>query len=277
MSYLHKLRDSAKRVGNISCIGIDPDLDKIPFKEKTSGEISRYFSEIFEAMDGEDAYPAAVKTNLGFFEQYGLEGYQALKDIIEICGQYEVPVIFDGKRGDIGKTAAAYAKAAFEYWEADAATVSPYLGKDSIEPFLTYKDKGAYVLVKTSNKSAYEMQDMKVGKEPVFMKTAQLIDSWHAPGLGAVVGATYPEELRRISKYFVSSGKEIPMLIPGVGSQGGDPRTIMAILKDTRNELAIHRINSSSGITYAYLDSDSDDYAGEAVKALLKLNKATKI
>jgi orotidine-5'-phosphate decarboxylase len=277
MTYTHILRESAKRFGNITCMGIDPDLDKIPFKEKPREAIIRFYSEIFEAMDSEACHPSAIKPNIAFFEQYGFEGLDALKSIIESAGQYGIPVILDAKRGDIGKTAVAYAKNIFDFWNADSVTLHPYLGYDSIGPFMEYKNKGAYVQVRNSNPTAKEIQDLMVDGVPIYMKVAELLLKWDQAGLGAVVGATYPDELRKLSKMFVKSGKEIPMLIPGVGRQGGSATEVMNILRETENDLAIHRINSSSGISYAYLNTGSDDYAQAAIDALKKLNEETKI
>jgi orotidine-5'-phosphate decarboxylase len=117
------------------------------------------------------------------------------------------------------------------------------------------------------------LQDLKVDGVPVYMKLAENIIKWHRPGVGAVVGATYLEELEKISKFFVNSKKDIPLLIPGVGSQGGSAREVVDALNKTGNDIHIHRINSSSGINYAYVEKDTSDYAKAAVDAIETLNK----
>ena len=154
-------------------------------------------------------------------------------------------------------------------------TVAPYMGKDSVGPFIERcaQGKGVYVLVRTSNAGARDLQDLSVDGVPVYMKTAEKLVEWHAPGVGAVVGATYPAELEKISEFFVRSGKEVPLLIPGVGAQGGSAADVVAVLKKTKNPLWMHRINSSSGITYAYEKEKSKDYVGAAVRAMKELVK----
>jgi orotidine-5'-phosphate decarboxylase len=149
------------------------------------------------------------------------------------------------------------------------------MGSDSVEPFIEWCDqeKGVYILCRTSNKGAVDLQDLKVDGVPVYMKLAENIIRWHKPGVGAVVGATYLDELEEISRFFVESKKEIPLLIPGVGSQGGSAKEVVEVLRKTKNNILIHRINSSSGINYAYIENDTSDYAKAAVDALENLNK----
>ncbi|MBN2367861.1 orotidine-5'-phosphate decarboxylase, partial [Candidatus Woesearchaeota archaeon] len=244
------LKEKAEQAGSILCMGIDPVAEKIPIKESPGKAITRFYLDILDAMEGEDVNIPIVKPNIAFFEQYDFEGLLSLKKIIKEYKAKNIDVLLDAKRGDIGKTAAAYAASVFKVWKADAVTVHPYLGYDSIQPFLDYKNKGVYVLNRTSNKTAVEVQDMKVGSTPVYRKVSELILKWHRPGLGAVVGATYPKELEEISKLNVNSGKQVPFLIPGVGAQGGSSEEVVKILKKTNNPLWLHRVNSSSGISY---------------------------
>ena len=223
----------------------------------------------------------SVKTNDKQVESFTIfEGLKALKEIMEKCKELGIPVLLDAKRGDIGKTSKAYAKALFGFWNADAITIAPYMGSDSVGPFVDYYDdlnnnsgKGVYVLCRTSNKGAVDLQNLETRNGmPIYMKTAEkLANDWFKQGIGAVVGATYPEELEQISKYFVDSGKEIPLLIPGVGSQGGSAKEVAEALRKTGNELALHRINSSSGINFAYLKQNTDDYVSAAVNALKQI------
>jgi len=237
--------------------------------------IEEFYLAILKEMDKRHLYPAVVKPNIAYFEQYGFDGLQALKTIISQYKSSGIPILLDAKRGDIGRTSMAYAKSTFEFWNSDAVTIAPYMGSDSVGPFIEWceKGKGVYILCRTSNKGAVDLQDLKVDGVSVYMKLAENIIEWYKPGVGAVVGAIYLQELEEISKFFVESKKEIPLLIPGVGSQGGGAGEVVDVLKKTKNDILIHRINSSSGINYAYMKSDTSDYSKAAVDALDTLNK----
>jgi orotidine-5'-phosphate decarboxylase len=279
MNYVDMLRQRAEEVGNIACVGLDPVLARIPIKDiNIESRIFTFWTDLLFRMKAEGVMPAAVKPNEGWYEQYGTEGLHALKMVIEISQQNGIPVILDAKRGDIGKSSAAYAAAGFDVNRADAMTVHPYMGKDSIAPFLA-NGKGVYILTRTSNPGARDIQDLVVqGGKPVYWHVAKKIcTDWYAPGIGSVIGATYPDELRELSTLFVESGKDIPILIPGVGDQGGSAKDVMRILRETGNDPRLHRINSSSGITYAYEKRKTDDYAGAAVQALKDLIKDCSI
>ncbi|MBT4823693.1 orotidine-5'-phosphate decarboxylase [Candidatus Woesearchaeota archaeon] len=292
MNYIEQLRKRAEKVGNIVCVGLDPVLEKIPSegceefvnkKSEPGKAIAKFYVTMLEGFVKEGVIPAIVKPNIAFYEQYGFEGLKALKEIMDKCKELEIPVLLDAKRGDIGKTSKAYAKALFEVWKADAITIAPYMGADSVGPFTKYCDnysgenvengKGVYILCRTSNNGAVDLQNLKTEDgTTIYMKTAEkLAGDWYKLGIGAVVGATYIKELEQISKFFVDSGKEIPLLIPGVGAQGGSAKEVVEALKNTGNELALHRINSSSGINFAYLKQGTDDYVGAAVNALKEL------
>src|SRR3989338_126088 len=278
MDYCERLKLAAHHAENIICLGIDPVIEKIPIKEGSIKEkIVHFYAEMLEAMLEEKILPAMAKPNSAYFEQYGFEGMQALKEIIAMFKKVNVMVLIDAKRGDIGTTSAAYAKAIFEVWGADAMTVAPYMCADSIGPFTEYckSGEGVYVLTRTSNNGAKDLQDIetKSGKKLYEVTASHIVHSWHREGIGAVVGATYPEELESLSHFFVKSGKHIPLLIPGVGSQGGSAQEVVAILKKTHNPLYLHRINSSSAINYAYLKEGSTDFAGAAVRAMKKLKE----
>lgn len=276
MTFTDHLIKKSKETNSIVCMGLDPVLEKIPLKGTTEQVLVKFFQDILDAATSENTLPSIVKPNIAFYEQYGFEGLRALKKIITAYQKQDIPVLLDAKRADIGKTSAAYAKNLFDFWGADAITVAPYMGTDSVSPFIEYckKDKGVYILARTSNKGAVDIQNLMVNKTPIYMKTAQKITEWSKDsGVGAVVGATYPKELEAISKLFVQSRKQIPLLIPGVGAQGGSAKEVVQALKNTKNNLSIHRINSSSAILYAYQKQDTDDYAGAAVKAIKQLNK----
>lgn len=275
MSYVDCLRERAKRVKSIVCMGIDPVVEKIPIKGDTRQVIEEFYLGILKEMDKRNLYPAIIKPNIAYFEQYGLDGLNALKTIISQYKSSGIPALLDAKRGDIGKTSMAYAKSVFEFWDSDAVTIAPYMGIDSVEPFIEWceKGKGVYILCRTSNKGAADLQDLKVDGVPVYMKLAENIIQWHKPGVGAVVGATYLEELEEISRFFVDSKKDVPLLIPGVGSQGGSAGEVVDVLKKTNNDIFIHRINSSRGINYAYIEQNTSDFAKASVDALETLNK----
>jgi len=268
MSYVDLLKEKK----NIICLGLDPDIEKIPLKEEDDEKnIFLFYRNMLDAAVGEKLV-STVKPNYAFYAQYGFPGLRALKKIIEFCKEKDLIVILDAKRGDIGNTAKAYAKEVFEFWDADAVTVSPFLGSDSLIPFLEYckKGKGVYILLKTSNIGANDLQNLKVGDKFVYEKLGEKILEWHQPGTGVVIGATYPEELEKLSEFFVKSKKEVPILIPGVGKQGGNASDVVKILRKTNNNLLIQRINSSSGINYAY-EKYKLDYVESAVKALKEL------
>jgi orotidine-5'-phosphate decarboxylase len=275
MSYLDFLRKSALKNNSIVCVGLDPIIEKIPIRDKPGKAIEKFYIDMIERMKAENCLPGAFKPNIAYYEQYGFEGLRALKKIIRAIKKVKVPLILDAKRGDIGSTSTAYAKALFDFWKADAITVAPYMGSDSVGPFLEYckQGKGVYILNRTSNPGAKDMQDYIVDGKTIYLKVSDNIVSWHQEGIGAVVGATYPQELEQISQVYVNSGKKVAFLIPGVGGQGGSAVDVMNVLRKTGNEIAIHRINSSSAINYAYQKEGTDDYAGAAVRALKKLNE----
>ena len=258
MNFTTKLKKIAEQNNSIVCLGMDPVLEKIPVKEQSpSKKIYEFYSNIIDATQGQIG---AVKPNYAFFAQYGFPGLRALKKIISYSKNKKIPVILDAKRGDIGKSSAAYAKEIFEFFKADAVTISPFMGRDSVEPFIEYckKGKGVYILTRTSNPGAADLQD--------FRKTAEKVKEWYTDGVGAVVGATNVAELSEIEGIF---GGKVPMLIPGVGAQGGSAKEVAAAL----GNLKIHRINSSSGINYAYEKTGTDDYAKAAAEAVKKLNE----
>ena len=275
MNFTEKLAKAAEENNSIVCAGFDPDAEKIPIKGKPDDVIPKFFSNLLDAFEAEDAKPGIIKPNAAFYEQYGIDGIKAMKKVIDDCKKRGYLVILDAKRADIGNTSKAYAKAVFDTFGVDAVTVAPYMGSDSVQPFIEYsgEGRGVYILNRTSNKGAVDMQDLVVNGKPLYMETAKKIVEWHRPGTGAVVGATYPGELEAISKFFVSSGKKVPLLIPGVGAQGGSASDVVKALKKSGNDIKIHRINSSRGIIFAYLDKKTDDFAGAAAKAVKELNR----
>lgn len=189
----------------------------------------------------------AYKLNSAFYEAEGLRGLESLKDTIQYIRQKnaDIPVILDAKRGDIGNTNQAYAKAVFDDLGVDAVTVHPYLGKETLQPFLERADKGIFVLVKTSNPGAGEFQDLDTGGKPLYQVVAEHVKSWNTNGnVGVVVGATYPEELKIVREIV----GDMPILIPGVGAQGGDLPSLKNGLNSKGSGIIV---SSSRGIIFA--------------------------
>ncbi len=272
MNFPEILEKTAERNGSIACMGMDPVIEKIPLQQKNvTKKIVKFYSEILAAVADKIG---AVKPNYAFFAQYGFDGLKAMETLIAAAKKEKLPVILDAKRGDIGKSSEAYSKEVFEAWKADAVTVSPYMGSDSVSPFIRWcgREKGVYVLVRTSNPGASDLQQLQLKNgKTVFMETAAKVVEWHKPGVGAVVGATNIYELRKILELFASTSKKIPLLIPGVGAQGGNAADVAALLRRTTGNLMLHRISSSSGISYAYEDVVGNN-AEAAVKAVKELN-----
>ncbi len=208
----------------------------------------------------------AYKLNLAFYEALGDEGLDALKRTVKyIPGN--IPIIGDAKRGDIGNTARAYARAIFDNFDFDATTVNPYLGFDSVKPFIEYQDKGIFILCRTSNAGALDFQALRCevenGHRLLFELVALKASQWNTYGnLGLVIGATYPEELKLIR----NNHPDMPLLIPGIGAQGGDLALTVRYGVDAQGEKAI--INSSRQIIYA---SRGEDFAQAARKAASSL------
>lgn len=196
----------------ILCVGLDPRLRR----EQEIDPRSALVSQCLALVERTEPYAAAYKPNIAFFEAWGLAGMEALQTILEIIPE-EIPIILDAKRGDIGSTAQAYAKAAFEFWRAGAVTLSPYLGRDAIEPFLSYKDKAVFVLARTSNPSAAAFQDLVLDGEPIYLRVGREAASW-SDQIGLVVAANDGTALKKLRT-------ELPQtwfLAPGIGPQGGD-------------------------------------------------------
>ncbi|MDD5147471.1 MAG: orotidine-5'-phosphate decarboxylase [Candidatus Daviesbacteria bacterium] len=193
----------------------------------------------------------AYKPNIAFYEAAGTNGLQALKETIDYIKEKspDIPVILDAKRGDIGNTNEAYTKAIFDNLQVDAVTVHPYLGKASLEPFLKRVDKGIFVLLRTSNPGAGEFQDLEVGsaKVPLYQIVAEHVaKDWNTnKNCGLVVGATYPEELKKVREIV----DDMPILVPGIGAQGGDLKAVLENGLDSNNQGLI--ISLSRSIIYA--------------------------
>ncbi len=280
MNYSELLEEKAREHKSIVCMGADPVLEKIPLKARnTEDRIFMFYSDIIDACISENAVPSAIKPNYAFYAQYGFEGLRALKRVCEKVKEEEIPLILDAKRGDIGKTNEAYAKEVFDFWGADCVTISPFLGTDSVMPFVKWceeKGKGVYLLNRTSNPGAAEIQNLVCNKKEIYSILSEKIVDWgkQANGnVGAVVGATSIAEFEKIVGFFVKKNAKVPLLIPGVGSQGGSAEEVTKAMKKAGYSLGIARINSSSGINFAFEKEGNTDYCGAAVREIKKMNR----
>jgi orotidine-5'-phosphate decarboxylase len=238
MKFVDKLLSASRRNKSLLCIGLDPDITLMPK--------AGLFDFNKAIVDATADLVCAYKPNLAFYEALGIDGLKVLRKTIEYIPGF-IPVIGDGKRGDIGNTAKAYAKALFETFGFDAATVSPYLGYDSVQPFIEYKDKGIFILCRTSNPGAMDFQSLIDARgTPLYEAVARKASEWDTRGnIGLVVGATYPAELKAIRQLC----PEMPLLIPGIGAQGGDLASAVKNGIDARGEKAI--ISVSRQVLYA--------------------------
>jgi orotidine-5'-phosphate decarboxylase len=260
MSALKKLTNSIEKHKSMLCVGLDIDPKRMP---KGCGEavagMARFALKIIEATSD---IVAAYKPNLAFYEALGPEGLSLLK---LICSRIpdDTSIILDAKRGDIGHSGEFYARACFEIYGADWVTVHPYMGYDSLRPFINSRDKGAFVLCLTSNPGARDFQKMEAYGRPLYIHVAQKVASWNKENnCGLVVGATYPEQLSSIRE----AAEDMPILIPGVGAQGGDLEKAVQNGTDGFRKPAI--INVSRSVLYASSEDDFDQAAKAAVEKL---------
>ncbi len=259
MQFVEKLANIVYKNKSLVCVGLDPDPELMP-----DGVSVFEFNRLI--IDATADLVCAYKPQFAFYEALGEEGMDALRRTVRHIPP-EIPVIGDAKRGDIGNTAKAYAKAIFTNLGFDATTVNPYLGFDSIEPFIQYPDKGVLVLCRTSNPGAADFQSLRceteTGPRPLFEVVAAKASQWNKySNIGLVVGATYPDELKTIRQ----GHPEMPILIPGIGAQGGDLALTLKNGADAKAERTI--INSSRQIIYA---SRGKDFAVAARKAAMAL------
>ncbi len=209
--FFDDLRRAARDRRTLLCVGLDPDPERIP--DGAPGALRHCLEVVRRTAD----HVCCYKPNAAFWEQYGPDGWQAL---FELRAQIPdgIPVILDGKRGDVGNTMRAYARAAFEALDADAVTASHYLGADALQELTAYAERGVYVLCRSSNPGASDLQHLEAGGRPLYLHVAELALRVGGRGnVGLVVGATAPEEMGA-----VRAASPLPFLVPGVGAQGGD-------------------------------------------------------
>ena len=276
MKIIEKLEKRAKKVGTVLCLGLDPVPSRMPIKEGSEVQTTKVFLTKIVKELGEKV--AAVKPNSAFFEQLGAKGIQLLVEICQLAKDMDIPVILDAKRGDIGSTAKAYARYVFDVIGADMVTLSPYLGEDSLVPFFDrMKDgsKGCYLLNRTSNPGGARFQNLVVDGRPLYEHVTDSIIEWNAKfagSIGAVVGATVPTEFDAITKIYCEKEARVPLLVPGVGAQGGDANRVLEILRE-RSLLLRARVNSSSGILYAHEKSEEKDWLKASANEIERLRK----
>ena len=262
------LFEQIKAKRSFLCVGLDIDLDKIPPHLKD--QENPLFTFAKKIIDATHLYAVAYKPNLAFFETYGIKGWSAFDKITKYLNQYYPNhfVIADAKRGDIGNTATHYAKAFFETYNVDAVTIAPYMGRDAVEPFLTFKNKYAILLALTSNPGAYDFQLTEAEGERLYEKVLRTSLEWNgAEQLMYVVGATKATAIASIRKIIPSAF----LLVPGVGAQGG---SLQAVAEAGMNAHCGLLVNSSRGIIYA---SQADDFAEVAANEAQKLQEEMAI
>ncbi|MFW5775649.1 MAG: orotidine-5'-phosphate decarboxylase [Chitinivibrionales bacterium] len=262
MGFTEMLAEAVGRNHSLVCVGLDPDLSRIPTHIlRQSRPIFRFNKEIIDATVG---FACAYKPQIAYYAAAAAEE-QLTMTIDYIHRNYPyIPVILDAKRNDIGSTAAQYAREAFDRYQADAVTVTPYLGGDTLKPFLDYADKGVIILCRTSNPGAGDLQDLIIGEDTLFERVARkAAGPWnYNNNICLVVGATWPEQLKKIRTIV----GDMNLLVPGIGAQGGDVGAVMA------NGLTAGKtgliINSSRSILYA---GEGDNFAQAARAATQKL------
>ena len=255
MHFMTALRAAWQRRDSLLCVGLDPDPARFP--AHLEGRPDAIFTFCRAIVDATADLACCFKPQIAYFAaQRAEDQLEALIAHIHTAHP-DTPVILDAKRGDIGSTAEQYAVEAFERFKADAITVNPYMGRDSVEPYLAYRDKGVILLCRTSNPGGSDLQFLDVGGEKLYERVARLVaEEWNASGnCGLVVGATFPDEIARVR----ALTGDMPLLVPGIGAQGGDIAATMAAGRTA--EGAGLMINSSRAILYA---GQGEDFAQDA-------------
>lgn len=257
MNFIRKLKIAWVKNNSLVCVGLDPDLSRFPEHLKNTSDSIFQFNKMI--IDSTHDLVCAYKPQIAYFSAASAEK-QLERTIDYIKSNYaDIPVILDAKRNDIGSTAEMYAKEAFIRYNADAVTINPYLGLDSVEPFLKYKDRGIILLCRTSNSGANDIQDLDVGGKPLYQHVATIIsEKWNTnQNCLLVVGATWPSQMSKIRNIV----GDMPLLVPGAGTQGGDIEQIITAGQTSDGTGLI--ISSSRAILYA---SSGKDFADAARK-----------
>jgi orotidine-5'-phosphate decarboxylase len=270
VTFINKLNAAWAANDSLLCVGLDPDVARLPaaFQNQPDG----IYQFCVAILDATADLACSFKPQIAYFAALGAEG-----QLERICAYAReryphIPLILDAKRGDIGATAKQYAREAFDRYGADAVTVNPYMGFDSVEPYMEWSDRGVIVLCRTSNAGGSDLQFLKTEGKPLYQHVAKLVaDKWNVNGQCAlVVGATFPEELAQVRAIV----GDMPLLVPGIGAQGGD---IEATVKSGRTQARTGMmINSSRAILYA-TPQGSEDFAAAARRVALETRDAINL
>ena len=265
MTAIRNLRAIQSKNDSIICLGLDLDVKRMPAEYAKSPKSLYDFA--YRIVEATKDLVCAYKPNLAFYENHGADGLSVLRMIVERIPE-EIPVILDAKRGDIGNTAAHYAQSLFDRLNADWVTLNPYMGYDSLRPFIERKEKGVFILCLTSNPGSKDFQMLEFEGKPLYRVVAEKVAYWNKDNnCGLVVGATVPEQLKEIREL----AGDMPLLIPGVGAQGGSLEK--AAVYGTANFTKPALINVSRSVLYASRDDHFDERAREE---LLKLREIVR-
>ena len=267
MNFINKLSAAWTANNSLLCVGLDPDLAKLPAELRDLPDgITTFCTRIIDATAD---LACAFKPQIAYFAALGAE--KQLEDICRYVRENypHIPLILDAKRGDIGATATQYAREAFERYGADAVTVNPYMGEDSLDPYLAWKDRGVIILCRTSNPGGSDLQFLDTDGEPLYQRVARLVaEKWNKNGQCAlVVGATFPEELAQVRAIV----GDMPLLVPGIGAQGGDIAATVGA-GQTANGMGM-MISSSRAIIYATPQA-GEDFADAARRVAIETRDA---
>jgi orotidine-5'-phosphate decarboxylase len=258
--------------GTLLCVGLDPEVERLPDGVGGASMPERFVAFNGAIIEATADLVCAYKPNAAFYEAHGPAGVDALVRTIALIHERapSVPVLLDAKRGDMANTSRLYARAVFDACDADAVTVQPYQGEEALAPFLERAERGVFVLCRTSNPGAVEMQDLQVNGEPLYLTLARRVaEHWNARGnCGLVVGATWPDELRAIR----AAAPELPILVPGIGAQGGDLEASVRAGRDARGQGLL--LSASRSVLYASAGADFARAArAEAVRLCDAINQ----
>ena len=265
--FIQQLQNAWQANNSLLCVGLDPTPEKLPTHLRALPVEQAFYEFCIGIIDATAAHACSFKPQIAYFAAHRAEN--VLEDLIRYAkANYpHIPVILDAKRGDIGSTAEQYAIEAFERYQADAVTVNPYMGFDSVQPYLAYPDKGVIILCRTSNPGGSDLQFLQIDGQPLYQIVARKVaNEWNTNGQCAlVVGATFPNEIAQVREIV----GDMPLLIPGIGAQGGDLAATMQAGQTANGTGVI--INSSRAIIYA---SAAEDYAHAAKKAARETQEA---
>jgi orotidine-5'-phosphate decarboxylase len=267
VNFINKLSAAWTANNSLLCVGLDPDLAKLPAELRDLPDgITTFCTRIIDATAD---LACAFKPQIAYFAALGAE--KQLEDICRYVREHypHIPLILDAKRGDIGATAKQYAREAFERYGADAVTVNPYMGEDSLDPYLAWTDRGVIILCRTSNPGGSDLQFLNTDGEPLYQRVARLVaGKWNKNGQCAlVVGATFPEELAQVRAIV----GDMPLLVPGIGAQGGDIAATVGA-GQTANGMGM-MISSSRAIIYATPQA-GEDFADAARRVAIETRDA---